>query len=207
MIYGTALCLGDSLTEGARCRIGYPEALAALLTARSRGTEWASLNHGISGQTTLQILRRTPGAVGQLLSQPGAKVAVICAGTNDSKGATRDRPDDLWLTLYRQIAHWPLRHLVPTVLCTLPTVAAEMPDYGPQAPAWIAGANALIRDLAASLRQPRADGRAVPVHVCELHDLPLEVLVDGVHLTEEGYREVARRVADTILPVEARGWT
>src|SRR5688572_18304852 len=106
MIYGTILGLGDSLVAAARAEHdrgagrGWLERLPALLDPRT-GTEWAVLNRGISGQTTREVLDRTPGAVRELAGCAGAKWAVVLCSTNDSKGGGADL--DAWEQLYRLI--------------------------------------------------------------------------------------------------------
>ncbi len=202
MIYGTVLCLGDSLTEGARAPMGWPEMLPELLDVRSVGTEWATLNHGISGQTTLQILRRTPAAVRSLASLPGTKWAVILAGTNDAKNRRPDATETLlwWSRLYEQILHWPRRYPdVNIALCTFPPVSGEMPAFTDANP-WLKLASETVRQMA-SYHNGRTtrDGTSSRVVVVDLEDMPTENLVDGVHLTHDGNRWVARRVADVLL--------
>jgi len=132
MLYSTVLCLGDSLTFGARAEVdghaglGYPEHLPALLNPATPGTEWAVLNRGISGQVTRQVLDRAPGAFRELAACAGPKWAVILAGTNDSKAG--GVPLDEWTTLYRQVLHWGRRAGVPMILGVNPN-----PDTGPSA--------------------------------------------------------------------------
>lgn len=203
MIVGTVLCLGDSLTDGARAPngYGYPERLVPLLDARSTGTRWACLNRGVSGQVTWEILRRTPGAVRELAGCFGAHACVLLAGTNDSKGGG-DGEDGLarWESLYRQVCHWPLRYGVPLWLCTFPPVSPEMPCYGPRANEWLQAASAIVRKLALELDGTEADGRAVPVGLVDLEaGMTVEHLVDGVHLTAAGYQRVAEIVAQAMV--------
>lgn len=200
MICGTILTLGDSLTAGARAEhdghagLGFPEWLPPILDHLMPGDgsvepmEWAVLNRGISGQTTRQILDRAPGAFRELQGCFGAKWAVVIAGTNDSKAAP---PIVEWEALYRQIVHWARRFDIPVLLGTFPPVVpAAMPAYSARSVAWLAEASDRVRAIAAEL-----DGRPSRVGVLELADLGTEYLVDGVHLTPAGYREVAVRVA------------
>lgn len=205
MICGTVLCLGDSLTFGARSPRAYPDLLVPLLDARSAGTRWATLNRSVCGETAWQVLQRTPGAVRELAGLFGAKWCVVLAGTNDAKGGgrggegLRDLED-----LLHQIVHWPLRYGIPTALCTYPPVLAEMPEFGGGARTWLRAASQVVREVAASYDEvPTADGRCcrMPVVDLEAHVLPVH-LADGVHLTRQGYEEVALLVADAILPAQ-----
>lgn len=200
MIFGSISAIGDSLTFGARAEqdghagLGYPEWLVPILEHATPATlgvepmEWAVLNRGVSGQTTRQILDRTPGAVRELASLAGAKWCVVLAGTNDSKVAP---PIEEWEALYRQILHWPRRFEIPLAVCTFPPVLpAAMPAFSQRSTDWLLEASDRVRAIAAEL-----DWRPSPVRVIELADLGVEYLVDGVHLTPAGYREVAVRVA------------
>lgn len=203
MLFGTILGLGDSISFGSRAEhdghaaIGYLEWLAPTLTALMAqpdggpATEWAALNRGIAGQTTRQILDRTPSAVRELAGLPGAQWAIILAGTNDAKG--RPVPLDEWEVLYRQILHWPRRWGIPMALCTFPPVdPAAMPAFTEESAAWLRLASARVRTMAERFSR---DGC---VRLVELEDVPMASLVDGVHLTREGNREVAARVASAL---------
>lgn len=199
MLIMTILCLGDSLTAGARAEVnghavlGYPERLPDLLAREIPGTECATLNRGISGETTRQILARTPAAVRELTSYPGPKHVVLLAGTNDSKGA--GIPLDEWETLYRQTIHWVRRAGLPLILCTYPPVDPRvMPAFTEASQAWLLAASVRVRAIAAELHCAPS-----PVRVVELADFPVEMLCDGVHLTREGYAELARRVCVGIV--------
>lgn len=202
MIYGTALGLGDSLVAAARADhdggagLGWLEQLPGLLDPVT-GTEWAVLNRGVSGQTTREVLDRTPGAVRELATCAGAKWAVVLCSTNDSKGAGADH--DAWEVLYRLLVHWPRRHGIPLALCTLPPLDPRgMPSFTRASQDWCIAASERIRAIAVELHN-----RPSPVYVVELADLPAEMLVDGVHLTAEGNAEVARRVAAVLAPEAA----
>lgn len=198
MLFGTVLCLGDSLTFGARADVdghaglGYPEHLPPMLDAAT-GAEWAVLNRGISGQTTRQILDRAPGAFRELAASPGPKWAVVLAGTNDSKGAGVNH--DEWEALFVQVCHWARRSGTPLAVCTFPPVDPKaMPAFTSASKAWLREASRRVRALAA-----KWDNAPSPVRLVELSDLDPALLCDGVHLTPEGYRAVARRVADVLL--------
>jgi lysophospholipase L1-like esterase len=190
MLYGTVLCLGDSLTFGARAVMGYPEHLAPMLSTKD--IEWACLQHGISGQTTREILDRTPSAVRSLNSLTGPKWVVVLAGTNDSKGGGLSMKT--WESLYRQILHWPRRFNIPMALCTFPTVQPhKMPAYTAQSVRWLKRASERVRAIASEL-----DCGPSPVRLVELEDMTTDLLCDGVHMTAEGYYEIADRVAEVL---------
>jgi len=205
MIVGTVLCLGDSLTDGARAPsgYGYPEMLVDILNTRSTNTRWACLNRGVSGETTSQILRRTPGAVRELDGMFGAKWCVILAGTNDSKGGGCGQDGlDRWYRLWCQIVEWPLRYGIPTAVCTFPPVSSEMPEFTNRAIEWLNKATIRIRGFVADWigRDGGPDGMVVPLRVIDLSTMKPSLLVDGVHLIQGGYAVLANRVADVIMP-------
>lgn len=189
MIYGTVLCLGDSLTYGARAEgRGYPERLPFHMELSDPRTEWATLNRGVCRETTWQILQRTPAAVRELAGMSGSKVAVLCAGTNDSKYPCTDL--DVWESHYLAIIHWFRRYRIPFALCMLPEVdGASMPAFDSDVSnEWIDDANARIA--------ARADSFAV--HLVDLSDIGGDLLIDGVHLTAEGYDLMASRIAEVL---------
>lgn len=207
MIQGTTLALGDSITFGARSEqdghagLGYPEWLVPILdhvmpaAPGVEPMEWAVLNRGISGQTTRQIADRAPGAFRELTGCAGARWAVVLAGTNDSKYAP---PIAEWEALYRQILHWGRRAEIPMAVCTFPQVIpAAMPAFTQRSAEWLLEASDRVRAIAAEL-----DGRPSQVRVVELCDMGADYLVDGVHLTPAGYREVAIRVAAGLTGAE-----
>ena len=205
MLFGSLLLLGDSLTAGARAEVGghagvgYPEHLAAILTATTEN-EWQPLNKGISGQTIRQIADRAPTAFREVVAYAGPRWAVFLAGTNDAKHP--GVPLDEWEMLYRQSVGWGRRAAVPLALCTFPpVVAGSMPAFGPNVQAWLDHASERVRRLVAEL-----DGKPSPVVLVELSDMPTSLLCDGVHLTPVGYRAMAIRVADALRFIPVRTW-
>lgn len=197
MIYGTIGCLGDSLTFGARAHLGYPELLPDLLRSADPDgdTEWITLNRGISGQATRQVLDRAPGVVRELAGMPGARWLVVCTGTNDSKaGGSQTITVDQYASLYRQILHWPRRHAIPSVVCTLPPIAPnQMPYFTDRSAEWLARANVAIREMQAEM-----DCEPAPIRLCDLADMPPSYLADGVHLRPAGYAWMAARIAGAL---------
>jgi len=188
MIHRTVLALGDSLTYGARREGGgWCDLLPTLLPDMAT----AVLNRGVCGETTWDILQRTPGVVRELASLPGDKVMTLWAGTNDSK----DDGGDLgaWVRSYQQILHWPERYGIPVLLLTLPPVVpGAMHCYTAKSLDWLEKSNGAIRTLAL------ASGR----ELVECSDLTTDHLCDGVHLDHNGHAIVAQRVAEAIK----KGW-
>lgn len=183
MIYGTVLCLGDSITFGARSEYtrAYPEELAKLMTEHY-DQNWSTINAGINGQTSVDILRRTFPTVGSFAGQPGAKIGCLMAGTNDSKNP--DYPLDLYKDNMRQMINIFRRHDLRLLIGTLPPIKGdEMPCFFTrESNEWIQKANVVIRELADEYTLPLVD----------FSDME-EYLIDGVHLNYAGYLKMAHR--------------
>ncbi len=183
MIYGTVLCLGDSLTFGARSEFirGYPEELGLLLSNYLK-QEWTCLNHGINGETSIDILRRSFPVIQSFAELPGAKLACLLAGTNDSKNP--DFPVDLYKDNMRQIIRIFLRYNIKLLVGNLPPVNGNaMPCFdSTRSNHWIQQANIAINELI-------EEYELVSVDFSDMQDF----LIDGVHFDYCGYKEMARR--------------
>jgi lysophospholipase L1-like esterase len=188
LIYGTVLCLGDSLTFGARSDYvrGYPEELARMLSDHLQ-QEWTCLNYGINGETSIDILRRAFTLIHSFAALPGAKLACLMAGTNDSKNP--DWPVDLYKDNLRQIIRIFRRENIKLLLGTLPPVKGNtMPCFdSKRSNQWIQEANLAIEDLI----------KEYDLILVDFSDMA-EYLIDGVHFGYRGYMEMARRWFDII---------
>ena len=86
----TIVVLGDSISDGVGSSAGanrrWPDLLAERLNARSGGTHWGVVNHGISGNRVLAD-GAGPSALARLdrdiLSVPGAAYVIVFEGVND----------------------------------------------------------------------------------------------------------------------------
>lgn len=188
MIFGTVLCLGDSLTFGARSEYGrgYPEELAMRLTDHF-SQEWSAINCGINGETSLEILRRSFNIIRSFSSVPGAKWGCLMAGTNDSKNP--EFPLELYQDNMRQIIQNFLRNHINLIIATLPPVQGNcMPCFDSEkSNKWINSANGVILDLA----------KKYSLKLVRFEDLG-EHLVDGVHLSYRGYCAMADKWFEVI---------
>jgi lysophospholipase L1-like esterase len=83
VIYNVLLCLGDSLTTGARDRYlrNYPLELAARLSART-GEEYYCITEAVNGLTSAQLAR---DAYKIVAAYPDARGVLLLIGTNDSR--------------------------------------------------------------------------------------------------------------------------
>ena len=98
MIWNQILCLGDSLTYGARDRYGrsYPAELGKVLTDKT-GEFYICHNYGINGETSSDLLRRSWGII---KGNKDCKIMLLWIGTNDTKVPT---PLDIYEDNLKQI--------------------------------------------------------------------------------------------------------
>jgi lysophospholipase L1-like esterase len=92
VIYNVLLCLGDSLTAGARDRYlrNYPLELAAQLSART-GEEYYCITEAVNGRTSAELAR---DAYKIVTAYPDTRGVLLLIGTNDSR-------DGIPVELYR----------------------------------------------------------------------------------------------------------
>ena len=193
-IFGTVCCFGDSIFDGARTgHVGVGEILGSMMPrAEGDRTEWLSYSRTVCGETMGQILRRAPAVTRELASEPGAHRLVILGGTNDCKIEHSASPVVEAVGMVAQVLAWAARRNVHPIVCTLPPlVIGPIPAFGPASLDRRAEFNDALR--CGLTREP--DGAD---YLCDLADIPESMLVDGVHLSADGIREVARRIASTI---------
>ncbi len=86
MNWETLLCLGDSITFGARSYFGYPE-IAGNILEENLSKSWNIINHSKNGYTTVDLIRSlspiTTAYKGEFPS-----IITILIGTNDIKNGT-----------------------------------------------------------------------------------------------------------------------
>ena len=172
------ICLGDSLTFGARDEFArsYPAELARIIRERT-GRFYVCLNYGINGQTTSQMLARAYSA---LAPHQDATLMLFMGGTNDSKVP-------MPRVLYRDNVESII--LLGQALGIEVGVGLLPPIYGPGLPCYsqdagnieIAGYNAILEELIVQHGCLRADFRGYgPERYC-----------DGIHMNHAGYLAMA----------------
>ena len=181
MIWNEILCLGDSITYGARDEYGRsPTAeLAKILTEQTKEV-YICHNHGISGETSSDLLRRTWDAT---KSRKDSNIALVMIGTNDTQRAI---PADVYQDNLRQIINMCKIHGMHVIIATLPSLGFTPLYY--KNSHLIVSYNNIIRNLAHELN----------VGVCDMSGVERHY-VDGVHFTNAGHREIANRWATKIL--------
>ena len=97
MIWNEILCLGDSLTLGARDPYGrsYPVELGSLLT-KETGEFYYCHNYGECGETSSDLLRRSWGNI----TSHNSKILLVMVGTNDTQQGI---PTEVYFDNLRQI--------------------------------------------------------------------------------------------------------
>jgi lysophospholipase L1-like esterase len=183
-LWDYVLCFGDSLTYGARDEFGrgYPAELADILHENT-GQVWICFNEGVNGETSSDLLRRSPRTI---RGHSEARVVTLLIGTNDTKLPTPAHIYKSNITQILQIARVTRGHVV---LGLLPPLKFN-PNYSQENAHYIDLYNGIIKELA----------NAQSLKLADFTDMG-EFLIDGVHFGNKGYKEMARRWADTILGI------
>lgn len=86
MNWETLLCLGDSITFGARSYLAYPEIAGSILEERL-SKNWNIINHSTNGFTTIDLVRSLNTA-SALYKNEYPSLITVMIGTNDIKIGT-----------------------------------------------------------------------------------------------------------------------
>ena len=181
MIWNEIVCLGDSLTFGARDKYGraFPVELGRILYEKTKEF-YICHNYGINGHTSSDLQRRSWG---HLSSHPGARMATLLIGTNDTKIPTSL---DVYEDNLRQIIMSCKVHGKKVFIGTLPALGFS--PYYMNNKDFIGKYNIVIQKVA----------KEYGCVLCDLSGLE-KYLIDGVHFTHEGNLEIARRFAEAVL--------
>jgi lysophospholipase L1-like esterase len=177
------LCLGDSLTFGARDEFhrSYPAELSRLYWERQQ-KEVYCLNYGINGETSSQLQRR---AYQNCRSCTQARVALILIGTNDTF-----LPQDL------KIYEDNLRQIVALAKLDRPHVGIGLlpPIIGPGLPNYALNAQQQIDSFNTVVEKVARDHRCF---TADFRGLGKEI-IDTVHFGHAGYTNMAEIWYDAI---------
>jgi len=181
MIWNEILCLGDSITCGARDRFGrsYPMELAKILTEKT-GETYVCHDHGVCGETSSDLLRRAWDAASR---RAEAKIALLMIGTNDTQKAI---PIEIYEDNMRQIINILRIQGKHVIVATLPKLGFT-PLYFKNS-GLIDKYNEIIKKLSIEMNY----------NVCDMSGTE-KYYIDNVHYTHEGHLELAKRWFRTIL--------
>ena len=184
MIWNEILCLGDSLTYGARDRYGrsYPAELGKILSEKT-GEFYICHNYGINGETSSDLLRRSWGI---MKSNRSCKIMLLMIGTNDTKKPT---PIEVYNDNLRQIIMSAKANGMTPIVATLPELEFS-PYYQ---------SNREYTDVYS--KEVMKLSKQIGFEVCDMSNMSA-YLIDGVHFDNEGYHEIASRFADKIVSMK-----
>ncbi len=183
MIYGTILCVGDSLITGARDEhgLGMPRYLGDILSAQDQ--LWAAVDEGVNGETSAQLLRRYYKT---LRSYSEARDVVLCIGTNDAK--TPPVPAKVFKRNYLELLRIGAILRKMTYCCLIPKrVGFGAPDYIDN------GAIDEFNDVIQTMIEDFTMAWQV-----DLTGIEKGFRDDGVHLNAKGNLWFAKKVASEI---------
>ena len=204
----TIICFGDSLTAGFQSPT--PEHPGGQETPYGRFLqEWLGPSveirvSGICGELTSEMAMRFRRDVLQHRPQH----VVLLGGTNDL--GWNARPDDIMRNLVKMYELARASEIVP-VPVTVPSIRVEMADAGPDGQAWLEQhlerrrvLNGLIRQYAEAKHLTWIDLFAATADP-ETGQLAAAYSNDGLHMTTDGYRLLARLLYDRIFTRAAAG--
>ena len=196
MIYNTLLCIGDSLTFGARDEFnrGYPAELSSYLNKIDPSQFWMVINEGVNGRRSGDLLRVLP----HLLMHPEAQAVLIEIGTNDCV-------DQLPLDLYRdnifqilktcqccqspfnQVYRYKRKILVGSLISL---EGFGLLYYGKEGQELLVKYNEILKEITKEFGVPLVD--LTPL---------AKYRIDACHLNNAGYKEMARLFGEEILRI------
>ena len=177
MIWNEILCLGDSLTYGARDRYGrsYPAELGKILSEKT-GEFYICHNYGINGETSSDLLRRSWGI---MKSNRSCKIMLLLIGTNDTK---KPMPVEVYKDNLRQIITSARANGMTPIVGTLPEL-----EFSPY--------------YQSNREYTETYSKELNFEVCDMSKMD-PYLIDGVHFDNEGYHEMASRFAEKVLSMK-----
>lgn len=185
MIFEQVICLGDSLTFGARSKAGWPEYMAQYLREKT-GRVYVAINEGVSGETVLQLLRRSDH---KLFHFKDVMMATLLIGTNDTKPMI-DTPPDLFEELYRQVVDRLLIRKMVVFCGTIPDQMGEVClPYDKSSIERLKVFNERIEKVCTERK----------VHLVKLNGFDADDYSDSLHFSDKGSIRVAHVFGDAIL--------
>jgi lysophospholipase L1-like esterase len=191
MNWETILCLGDSITNGARSYCAYPDYTGDILE-KTLGNRWQVVSYAVNGYTAMD-LNRYITANYHNIKQFDAGVVSLLIGTNDVKKGTDIQDFEV---AYRQVL-LKARLLAPGKRLFMIKIPSFPPGvsypYNFDMNKTVALYNQLLEKLAVEYRARLVE------FVLEEDDL-----FDGVHLSTKGSRSTGEQLAKFILQDKGR---
>jgi len=187
-LYEHGVCLGDSLTAGARTRYGLPEGLAHHLNGITK-KKWLFRCEAINGETVRQLLRRMDQ---KPWMWKDATFATVMIGTNDTKPAV-DTPPEIFGMLYGQL----LDRLVVNRLVVFPALIPDLIADASLASPYDSSCLDRVKRFNDAIRVACAE-RGLASALVDTTGMSATGYTDGVHFSLEGTEEIARRFAEKI---------
>lgn len=199
------VCLGDSITAGARVDAkteSYPAQLQRLL-----GDTFEVRNFGIGGATLIKSGRPNIWSQLEAVKEFEPQVVVISLGTNDTVGGRRqnweqiERFDDDYAELINSLRSLPTQPRI--VVCTPTAMVLETPGLSAERLANLSERKPRLQNLCERIRKLAKTYADKDVTLLELNAVLRErphllTETDGVHPNASGYLRIAEVVAKHI---------
>ena len=181
MIWNEILCIGDSITYGARDEYGrtFTAELSRMLTEET-GEVYFCHNHGVCGETSSDLLRRVWSAC---KSSPASKIMTILIGTNDTQV---NNPPSIYRDNLNQIINMVKIFGMKPIVATLPKLGFT--------PLYINNSKN-IKDYNSEIMSL---SKLLNFDVCNMSGIE-KYYIDNVHFTHAGNVKIAKKWAKTIL--------
>jgi|TARA_R110000796_G_C14560180_1_gene434778 lysophospholipase L1-like esterase len=181
MIWNEILCIGDSLTYGARdpYKRCYPAELGRMMAEETNEFYYCH-NFGINGETSSDLQKR---AWGNVSSRSNSKIMILLIGTNDTQ---IEMPKSIYEDNIRQIIS------IGRVF-DMKVIVGNIPDLG-FTPLYLSSSyideyNLVIKRLSKEMKFDTVDLSGIE-------------MIDGCHFTHDGNIEVAKRFKKCILGLQ-----
>jgi lysophospholipase L1-like esterase len=186
MNWETILCLGDSITNGARSYCAYPDYAGSILET-TLGNRWQVVSYAVNGYTAMDLNRYITANYANI-KQFDAGVVSLLIGTNDVKKGTDIHDFEI---AYRQVL-LKAKLLAPSKRLFMIKIPSFPPGvaypYNFDMNKTVDAYNQLLEKLAVEYR--------VRLVAFELEE---DDLFDGVHLSTKGSKSTGQQLARFIL--------
>lgn len=182
MIWNEILCIGDSLTSGARDPYGrcYPAELGSMLSKETNEFYYCH-NYSINGETSSDLQKR---AWRNISGSKNSKIMILIIGTNDSEAKI---PSHIYEDNLRQIINVGMVFGMYIIVGTIPDIGFTPLYLNLE---YIKLYNGIIKKLSKEMN----------FDIVDLSNI--KELCDGVHFTHDGNVEVANRFKNHILGLQ-----